>query len=86
MIRGKNKSKQCPFGLEIPFGCKNVGNSILEMILIEDTEDRKKESLEYNNKRLVAAVTDSALKCPFANEIYEDKDKDWFNKNFPYKK
>jgi len=73
MIRGKSTSKQCPFGLDIPFGCKNAGSSVSLMIPVEDLDDEEKEGhIEYNNKSLVSAIMIEASVCPFASQIFEE--------------
>ena len=68
MIRGKSTSKQCPFGLEITFACKNAGGSISNMIPVDDMQDEEKDSsIEYNNKSLASAIMINSSKCFFAN-------------------
>ena len=74
MIRGNNTSKQCPFGLEIPFACKNAGGSVSHMVQIEESQDEEKEAhIEYNNKNLVSAIMTDPSKCSFANQIFEER-------------
>ena len=73
MIRGKSTSKQCPFGLEIPFACKNAGSSISNMVPVEELDGEEKySSIKYNNKSLVSAIMIDSSNCAFASEIFED--------------
>ena len=74
MIRGKNKSNQCPFGLEIPSGCKNAGSYVSFMTPLDDSENKKDSHLEYNNKMLIQAINLNEPECVFASEIYEKKE------------
>lgn len=68
MLRGKIKT--CPFGLQIPGGCKSVGKSVFEMIPLnsEDAEAYK----EYN-QRIFVLNSEEGNACPYANLILEKK-------------
>ena len=55
MIRGNNTSKQCPFGLEIPFACKNAGGSVSHMVQIEESQDEEKMARAVDS--VVDAIT-----------------------------
>ena len=69
MIRGS--SKGCPFGLPIPYGCKNVGESIKYM-------SHKKEddsSSEHNFNILFMSIMEGGSECPYADTIIKPENK-----------
>lgn len=71
-----NEESPCPFGLEIPCGCKTVGETITKMAPFdilgeESSEEEKKEIVKANN--YVFRWRRTGEKCPFANELVKDK-------------
>ena len=64
VIRGEGV-RDCPFGLEIPLGCSNVGEAIHRMAPTDG-----KEAIGKAN-RLVYAYHKSCKECPFAAKIIE---------------
>jgi hypothetical protein len=67
-IRGKNV-RNCPFGLPIPEGCENAGNSIIRMAPIED--EKESDGIAKAN-RLVYAYHKECRKCPYADKILDE--------------
>lgn len=67
-IRGKNV-RNCPFGLPIPEGCENAGNSIVRMAPVED--DSELDEVAKAN-RLVYAYHKECRKCPYADKILDE--------------
>lgn len=74
-------SSPCPFGLSIPFGCKNAGHIIDNMaplsILGDDSTDEEKEKIEKANRRLLnwklVESAEKPIKCKYAASIIDSK-------------
>lgn len=67
IIRGDTVA-QCPYGLPVISACKNVGDTILTMVPIDESD--KLEHVTKNN--LVTYHTQKLdERCPFANEIMD---------------
>jgi len=78
MIRGK--LHKCPFGLKVPFGCKNAGGCPEDsnskaadlMIPLHDLEgDELERAAQYNLDLLF--LVDEPKKCPYADKIMDDR-------------
>ena len=69
--RGKKNCEGCPFALPIPFGCKNIGNSVHDMKEVRDECGEE----EKNNNWVIAIkylIGEENSKCPHAANIYGD--------------
>ena len=77
MIRGKTKS--CPFGLPIPFGCKTAGRCMSMMTSLDgdggsdDPED--KSMIVAENLGTLLSCSD-ASRCSYADLFVNNKDND----------
>jgi hypothetical protein len=62
---------ECPFGLPIPFGCKNIGEKIdyLRPTQLARTDEELKEIIELNNQIMMTEVGSGT--CPFAQHVLE---------------
>lgn len=70
MIR-QDEVDPCPFGLEIPYACKNIGafiHHLAPLDIIPELTAQQKLELTTANREL-AKQQDSAGPCPFASEI-----------------
>lgn len=76
VIRTSEESP-CPFGLKIPYACRNVGGCIERMapldILGEDAEEGEIVELAKANQTLMLMDADGD-RCPFAGKVFKDKD------------
>jgi len=87
MAKIKNKVKlavirsddegNCPFGLDVSFGCKNAGELIHKMapmnMLGDETTDEEKEQVADANKRLLRWHMPEE-RCYYAGKIFANKD------------
>ena len=64
-----NIQDRCPFGLDIPVACKEVGKGVLKMTPLKDPTDPKNIKDVKNNRKLFKPTGE---KCPFAREVFED--------------
>jgi hypothetical protein len=66
----------CPFGLKIPFACRNVGDSIYRMAptdaLGEDADDEEKSEIAKANNTLMMMEA-VGERCSFAGKVFKDK-------------
>ena len=75
-----NGEDACPFGLPIPFGCRQAGKLISRMapldILGEDAEEEEKAEIASANQRLLMWMLseEAGGRCPFAGKLFKDKD------------
>lgn len=63
--------KRCPFGLPIDKACKHVGDSVQNMMPLEETD--KPEKVKKANQR-VYLYSRTNKTCPFAANIIDDMD------------
>lgn len=78
MIRGKINS--CPFGLDIPFGCRSAGGSIDShgtsaisvMTPLDDLDENEVKQALFNNLDSLFLI-EKPKRCPFADKILKDK-------------
>lgn len=77
MIR-KNEADPCPFGLDIPLGCANVGDLITKMgplsLLGMDADDEEKSELIKANRKLFNWQAPGSP-CLYAGNILAEKTK-----------
>lgn len=71
----------CPFGLNIPFGCKYAGDAVDKMaafaILGPDITQEEKDKIQKANNRFLSwSLADSELKhkCKYADQLIENKE------------
>lgn len=73
----KNTDDPCPFGLKVPYGCKNAGDIITKMapvaVLGEDATRQEIKSLINANKKLLLLESDNH-RCIFADKIFKDQE------------
>mgnify|MGYP001181749914 CR=1 FL=1 len=74
MIRGK--TKPCPFGLPIPFGCKTSGKCISLMSNINDIENAEDESMAMAENLGILLSCSDASRCPNADLFVSNKSND----------
>lgn len=72
----RDEDTPCPFGLKIPFACRNAGDTIRKMAPIavlggEATEKEKKQLAKAN--RMVMMMDSPGHRCPYAGKIFKDK-------------
>ena len=75
MIRTNKDKPRCPFGLPIPYGCKNAGELIDKMFPVElakDLSDDEKADIIKANKRLLV-WEEPCQRCRFAGKVMEDQ-------------
>lgn len=72
----KNEVSPCPYGLSIPFGCENAGDSVDKMapldIMQHATEEEKQSIAAANNHLLRWRGTGKP--CKYASKIIDVKD------------
>ncbi len=72
-----DESEPCPFGLSIPFGCKNVGSIILKMapldILGEDADEEEQVEIAEANNHLFRWKNPQA-RCRYAGKVFPQND------------
>ena len=70
-------SEPCPFGLSIPFGCKNAGNIIRKMapldILGDDTEEEEQAEIAEANNHLLR-WKNPQMRCRYAGKVFPKND------------
>lgn len=67
-----NSEPKCPFGLNVPGGCKTAGNVVERMMPSEEETDIQ------NNERLLiwsAVEGEEVCRCKYAANIFDEKDK-----------
>ncbi len=70
MIRGR--TKKCPFGLDIPEGCRCAGSSVNIMTQVDGSgEDNALKVIDSNYDIMFS--TDDISNCIFADAIIDDK-------------
>ncbi len=75
----KNDENTCPFGLPIPFGCKNAGCHVEQMapfeVMGKEVSDDEKEMLATANTKLLAwnllRSSDRPKPCKYVGHILE---------------
>jgi hypothetical protein len=72
VLRDDSNGPICPFGLPIPFGCKNAGNLVNKMALISEVSKSEQEDIKTFNKRVLAWEANEE-QCVYAVEIVKDK-------------
>jgi hypothetical protein len=78
----KNEENKCPFGLPIPFACKNAGNYVDQMapfgVMGKEVSEDEKEMLAAANIKLLAwnllRSSDKPSPCRYAGHILEHND------------
>jgi hypothetical protein len=79
VIRGKIHI--CPFGLNVPFGCRRIGGladkrfsaaEVMTPISYGDTEEERRGIVEGNLD--VALMIEEPIVCPFADTIFDEKE------------
>ena len=70
-----SEEDSCPFGLDIPYACSNVGKTINKMAPLDimgpdSSEQEREEIAKANNHLFIWNVAGD--KCPYANEIFEN--------------
>jgi len=78
-----NNAEKCPFGLTIPFACKNVGDLVKNMAPIDylepDSDEADKNIISKANSRLMtwSLISDpnKAKPCFYAGKLFPFKDK-----------
>jgi len=61
----------CPFGLDIPDGCKTAGKCVVTMQSIDDPKitGDEREEIKESNKRILM-VNSGKAKCKYANYLF----------------
>lgn len=78
----KDDADPCPFGLSIPFGCKNAGNIIDKMAPLEmagpDATDEERQKIAKANKKLftwrLMESAEEPIPCKYASSIMDNQD------------
>jgi hypothetical protein len=78
----KNEENKCPFGLPIPFACKNAGDYVDQMapfgVMGKEASEDEKEMLAAANAKLLAwnllRSSDEPSPCKYAGHILEHND------------
>lgn len=71
-----DKQDPCPFGLSIPFGCKNAGDTITKMAplnLISDASPAETEAIAKANSNLLMWKAPME-RCKYAGKLIDNKD------------
>lgn len=72
-----DESESCPFGLSIPFGCKNAGDLILKMapldILGEDSDEEEQVEIASANNHLFR-WKNPQTRCRYAGKVFPQND------------
>lgn len=75
VIRNK-EDEPCPFGLKIPYACKNAGTIVSKMapveVLGEEASEDEIKAIVLANKELFLLEADGT-RCPYAGKIFLDK-------------
>lgn len=72
MIRGK--SKGCPFGLPVAFGCKTAGGCVSMMSSVEDIEDAEDKSMSVIQNWEILFACDNVKRCPYADVFVKSEE------------
>jgi hypothetical protein len=80
ILRDDDSGPKCPFGLPIPYGCKNAGKLVEKMPPISEVPKEQVKDIENFNKRLLAWEA-SEEQCRFAIEISKGKTECCFGEN-----
>ncbi len=71
-----SKDPSCPFGLPIPFACRNCGNTIHKMapisVLGDEPSFSEVKQLAKANKMVLSMDADGG-RCPFAGKLFKEK-------------
>lgn len=70
-IRGRDKLKQCPFGLPITLACRHAGDSVTHMCPLQMVPDEKREAVAGANKR-VYLHGKTGSRCIYAQAVMEE--------------
>lgn len=65
--------RECPFGLPVALACRNAGNSVDQMEVLEDVPKEKREKYKAANRK-VYRHHQSGQRCVYADKIVEDKE------------
>ena len=72
----ENESDPCPFGLKIPFACKNVGQCIQKRAPLsaagKDADEEDLENIARANNR-VMLMDSVGEQCSYAGTVFDDK-------------
>lgn len=68
VIRGIGVNS-CPYGLSITEACQDVGDTILQMVPIDEFDDPNVANRLIEANKLLYLSKKNAQRCPFANEI-----------------
>lgn len=73
----KKDDEPCPFGLKIPYACKNAGTIMSKMapveVLGEEAAEDEIKAIVLANKELFLLEADGS-RCPYAGKIFSEKD------------
>lgn len=71
-----HEDNSCPFGLDIPFGCKSAGDTIDKMaplsILGEEADDEEIKMISDANKKLLL-LQGSGQRCLYAGKVFTEQ-------------
>lgn len=71
-----NEDQPCPFGLSVPFACRNAGKLVTKMapmaLLGDEATDQEKNALIRANRILFITESDGC-RCAYAGKIFKDK-------------
>jgi len=71
-----NDGQRCPFGLKIPFACRNAGELVTRMapleILGEDADPSDKKALTRANRMLFMSESEGC-RCVYAGKVFKEK-------------
>ena len=68
----KDEKANCPFGLPIPFACKNVGETVNQMTSL-DTVDEKDLEAVFEANNYILKWNDQVAPCIYFGHEFEDK-------------
>jgi hypothetical protein len=72
----QNDSESCPFGLSVPFACRNIGETINRLapvsVLGEDPSPEEVKQLIKANKT-VMTMEAKGSRCPYAGKLFKEK-------------
>lgn len=72
-----NDDEPCPFGLKVPFACRNAGELVTKMaplaVLGDEASKEERKALTRANRMLLMSEG-QGCRCVFAGKIFKEKD------------